>query len=110
MGMSMDIRALFIGMGSFLGGHPALSRMMEEQGVSTMMAKLPSSPAAMTYGSASTSDGATRFTMKVDLKGFVAFSKDMDALVAEQAKKEEAARKAAEEKKKAEKDGKGGTP
>ena len=107
MGMSVDVRSYMIGLGKFLTTHPKLSTTPLAEGPNAIMAKLPSSPKAMIYTAASTSDGATRFTVELDLKGLAAFSKDMLALTAEQEKQAEAARKAAEEKKK---DEKGGTP
>ena len=87
MASSMDLRSVMIGMGKFLAAHPGLSKMMEEQGVGAMLAKLPASPAAMVYMSSSSSETATRFTTMLDLSGVAAFNKDMDTLMAEQMKK-----------------------
>jgi len=106
MGMSVDVRSYMIGLGKFLTTHPKLSTTPLAEGPNAIMAKLPSSPKAMIYTAASTSDGATRFTVELDLKGLAAFNKDMLALTAEQEKQAEAARKAAEKKK----DEQGGTP
>ncbi|HBZ96211.1 MAG TPA: hypothetical protein DEO57_00030 [Phycisphaerales bacterium] len=105
MASSMDLRSVMIGMGKFLAAHPGLSKMMEEQGVGAMLAKLPASPAAMVYMSSSSSETATRFTTMLDLSGVAAFNKDMDTLMAEQMKKMEEAQKAQKAKEKQEKAG-----
>ncbi len=83
MGMSMDLRGYLIGMGEFASAHPALGKMMQGQGVTAMMDKLASSPAAPIYMSSSSTENATQFTMSFDLKGMVAFVKDMESLQAE---------------------------
>lgn len=93
MGMSMDLRGYMSGLGKFAAAHPSLGKMMQSQGVTAMMNKLATSPAAPVYMSSSSTENATQFKMSFDVKGMVAFVKDMESL------QDEAKEKAAKEEK-----------
>jgi len=94
-GMSMDTRSFFIGLGKYAKANPGIKGFDQL----AMFATLPTSPAMPVYASWSVTERANQIHWSIDMKGLVAFVKDMDKMAQE-----------AEKKQKATATGKGDTP